>query len=165
MKKSYLFHCDALRCKAQGKLCCQRYHAIITEEEAQQIIELLPQIRELLGIDLDALQQYQSPFKSIEADTLEIIHSDKYKACVFLLYNEQGVPRCSIAEICSRRNLDYRRYKPFGCRIFPLDIKEETETRITLVLHPDASTFPCLTASYEKSTQSLEELAMKELEI
>jgi hypothetical protein len=155
------FHCDSLRCEAKGKLCCRRYHAIITDEESRRINEILPQIRELPGVDVEALQQ--PPFKRIEEDTIEILHSSKHNACAFLSYNEKGAPICGIHATCIKLGLDHREYKPFGCRLFPLDVTERTEDKITVSIHPDSPTFPCLTDFAHEGQQLLEDLAKEEM--
>lgn len=155
------FHCQSDACEAKDLLCCRRYRVLVTREESERITKILPEIGMLPNID-DGLPG-NSPFILNDDNTIEITHTSKHHACVFLCYDESGVPLCGVHRAADILGLDYRDFKPLSCRLFPLELVEGPASSVEVTLHPDWQTFPCLSDSARLSTEPLSETREREL--
>lgn len=152
--------CDPGLCERMGSLCCRRYRVSIWEEERNFIEEMIPSVFELFGIP-----DGEPVFDLGDEGFTEIQHSAKRGGCVFLTYDHQGVPFCALHRTSVLVGLDYRRIKPRACRIFPLEIIEETEDAITVALHKDAEALPCLGTFARSGGVRLDKLVRDQLHV
>lgn len=124
-------------CSLSGD-CCTRFHIPVTDFDIERI--------EKHGYELDQIVDQASPFIKLpktENGSIEKNYRIKRQpysgACTFL---EQG--KCSIHE-----------FKPFGCRIFPFQLKFEGNNIVRVQIH-ESNYCPSVIASNPENSQNKE---------
>lgn len=111
------FACDLKKCKGA---CCtldSEFGAPVTEEEIEQINQILPIVKEYITEE-HKNEIEQNGFFEKKYDEL-LLRSVNNKACVFVYY-EGDIAKCSIEKAYFDGKVKFR--KPISCHLFPIRV-------------------------------------------
>jgi hypothetical protein len=114
------FVCDLVKCKGG---CCVDGDtgAPITQEEANIIEDLYPQLKDLLSDNAIALIEDEGTHTFDEEYGL-VTPTLNGGICVYGYFDEQGVVKCAIEKRYNEGVIDFK--KPISCHLFPIRITE-----------------------------------------
>lgn len=114
------FICDLCKCKGQ---CCVdgESGAPLTEEEYEQIKNILPVIRDDLSPKAqEVIREQGIAYTDYDGELVtSIIHGEE---CVFTYFDAEGVCKCAIEKAYREGRIDVQ--KPISCHLYPIRLQK-----------------------------------------
>jgi len=117
------FVCDLDKCKGG---CCVEGDtgAPITQEEADKIEEIYPQIKHLLSPHAIELIEEEGTH-TFDDDFGLVTPTLNGGICAYGYYDEKGIVKCAMEHVYYEGKTDFK--KPISCHLFPIRIQETEE--------------------------------------
>lgn len=115
------FHCNLNACKGA---CCREgdYGAPVTQEEMQQIQDILPELEPFLSETSVDMLQSQSPFMYYKNPGVWGTRCHQDGGCVFLVKGKDGIAKCGIENAFQQGAIQIK--KPISCHLYPIRISK-----------------------------------------
>lgn len=137
---NYEFSCEPAKCVKKDKCCCKFFDIDITHREMQKIVGIYDTVSQFCeGLEKDGV--YQNVFEKDGSRYLLDKQENGY--CVFIYFDDENNPRCSIHSAALQLNLNPSDCKPLVCTLWPYHIDKKEKGTLYLSLETDEK-FPCI---------------------